>query len=163
MRRPLITVTTAAFLLVSVASTGGTATAAEVRGPASVPAAQCTYRDAFPPGGGTNTGGIPNRYQYANSPYAGARFDSCADSLQIYYGGFSNPRYAYYEIAYTYPSQLGWYRWVDRGMGRRIWSVRPPITRGDWNFKVRACANTIDSPGPGTCTAWSPQLFLHAV
>ncbi|MEU1009821.1 hypothetical protein [Streptomyces sp. NPDC005890] len=43
---------------------------------------------------------------------------------------------------------------------RQVATVRGPA-RGDWNFKVRACAHSIDE-GP-SCTGWSPQLFLHAV
>ncbi|WP_097226723.1 hypothetical protein [Streptomyces sp. OV198] len=155
--------TTAAVLLVSVASAGGVGTAVEAQtARAAAPATLCTYRDAFSPAGGTNTGGTPKRYRYPGSPYAGARFDGCTNTLKVFYGGNSSPRYAYYEIRYTYPSRLGWFSWQMRMGPNRVATLRAPA-HGDWNFKVRACARTIDGPGPGTCTAWSPQLFLHAV
>ncbi|WP_234336233.1 hypothetical protein [Streptomyces sp. NRRL S-1022] len=161
MRRSLTTVAVAALLLVPLASVDGVATAAgQVQGPASAPASPCTLRDAVPPGGGTGIGGVPQRYRFANTPYAGARFDGCADTLKVYFGGYSSPRYAYYEIRYTYPSQLGWFTWKMTMGEHRVATVGGPA-RGDWNFKVRACAHSIDE-GP-SCTGWSPQLFLHAV
>ncbi|QTD99506.1 hypothetical protein [Streptomyces cyanogenus] len=161
MRRSLTTVAAAAVLLLPVASVDGVATAAgQAKEPGSAPATLCTYRDAFPPGGGTNIGGVPPRYKYTYTPYAGARFDGCTNTLKVYYGGYSNPRYAYYEISYTYPSRFGWFTW-QMGMGeRQVATVQGPA-HGDWNFKVRACARSIDE-GPH-CTGWSPQLFLHAV
>jgi hypothetical protein len=153
-------VAVAAAVLVPVVLTGGTATAARV--PASAPASPCAYRDAYPPGGGTSLGGTPERFEYADTPYAGARFDGCANTLKLYYGGYSSSRYGYYEVRYTYPSQLGWYSWRLRMGEYRVATVDAPA-RGDWNFKVRACVGTIDEARPGHCTAWSPQLFLHAV
>ncbi|MEV7812553.1 MULTISPECIES: hypothetical protein [Streptomyces] len=162
MGRSFGVVAGAAALLVPVVSLGGTATAAQARLPASDPASQCAYQDAYPPGGGTDLGGTPKRFKYADTPYAGARFDECANTLRVYYGGYSSPRYTYYEVRYTYPSRPGWYSWQLRMGEYRVATVDAPA-RGDWNFKVRACAGAIDEAGPGSCTAWSPQLFLHAV
>ncbi|MFJ4523949.1 hypothetical protein ACIP4Y_23850 [Streptomyces sp. NPDC088810] len=160
MRRSFTTVAAAAVLLLSVASVDGVATAAEqAKAPGSVPAG-CAYRDAYPPDGGTNIGGVPTRYKHTYTPYAGARFDACANTLKVYYGGYSSPRYAYYEISYTYPSGRSWYSWRMAMGERQVATVSGPA-HGDWNFKVRACAHSIDE-GP-SCTGWSPQLFLHAV
>ncbi|WP_329112733.1 hypothetical protein [Streptomyces sp. NBC_01353] len=33
--------------------------------------------------------------------------------------------------------------------------------RGSWNFKVRACAQSIDDAQGRNCTPWSPQLFVY--
>ncbi|GAA2192194.1 MULTISPECIES: hypothetical protein [Streptomyces] len=161
MRRRLSLVAAAAALLVPVASVDGAADAAEqVSVPGSVPATLCTSRDAYPPSGGTTVGGVPKRYKYTYTPYAGARFDGCTNTLRLYYGGYSSPRYAFYEIRYTYPGRLGWYTWQMPMGERQVATVQRPA-HGDWNFKVRACARSIDE-GPN-CTGWSPQLFLHAV
>lgn len=162
MGRSFPVVAAAAALLVPVVLVGGRATAAQARVSVSAPAGQCASEDAYAPGGGTDLGGTPKRFKYADTPYAGARFDGCANTLRVYYGGYSSPHYSYYEVRYTYPSRLGWYSWQLRMGEYRVATVDAPA-RGDWNFKVRACAGAIDEAGPGHCTGWSPQLFLHAV
>lgn len=158
-RRPLATLCAALMTGTGLALAPGVAAAQPPSStPASAPAKQCTTRDGFPPAGGTNIGGVPNRYKYGSTPYVGARFDGCANTLKLYYGGYSSP-WDYYEVRYTYPGQLGWFTWRLTMGERRVSTVNGPA-HGDWNFKVRACAYGIDEPG---CTGWSPQLFLHAV
>lgn len=162
-RRTLATFCTAVLIATGVALTPG---AAQAQAPSAAPAGQCTYRDGYPPGGGTNIGAVPNppnEYQSRNTPYVGARFDGCTNTLKLYYGGYSSPRYSSYEVQYTCPAQLGWRTWQLTIGEHRVYTINGPA-HGDWNFKVRACASSIDdSQGARPCTGWSPQLFLHAV
>ncbi|UUU26512.1 hypothetical protein [Streptomyces sp. DSM 40750] len=158
-RRSLATLGTAILLGSCLALAPGVA---QAQSPAAAPQGLCTHRDGYPPDGGTNMGGTPSRYQWRNTPYVGARFDGCTDTLKLYYGGYSRPGYSYYEVRYTNEARHGWRTWQLPMGERRVSTIEGPA-HGSWNFKVRACASSIDdAQGARPCTGWSPQLFLYA-
>ncbi|MCX5380419.1 hypothetical protein [Streptomyces sp. NBC_00091] len=135
--------------------------AAAAQAAATAPERQCTIRDGYPPAArNTSIGGTPTKYKYTNSPYVGGRYDSCSQTLKLYYGGYASPRWAYYEVSYTYPTGREWDRWQGRMGENRIVTWNSP-ERGSWNFKVRACAQAIDDAQGRNCTSWSPQLFVY--
>ncbi|MET9887756.1 hypothetical protein ABZZ20_32395 [Streptomyces sp. NPDC006430] len=137
--------------------------------PEATPASLCVSRpprDGFPPGGGNNTGGIPPRYQWGNSPYLGARYDSCPSKVRVFYGGYSGTgflHYTHYVMKYTTPGELGW-KTTQLTIGQhRVWTFTN-ASHGDWNFKVKACFNAPREGGGerSVCSDWSPQIYLNS-
>lgn len=128
---------------------------------ATAPGRQCTVRDGYPPTArDTSVGGTPTKYKYTYSPYIGGRYDGCSHTLKLYYGGNSSPRWAYYEVSYAHPTGREWGTWQGRMGENRVATWDNPEI-GSWNFKVRACAQSIDEGQGRNCTSWSPQLFVY--
>lgn len=160
-RTPVLLCTAVMFASGLAAAPGAAAAPAPAKAPATTPEAPCTVRDGYPPGArNTGIGGSPMKYRFANSPYVGARYESCAGTLKLYYGGHTSPRWAYYEVQYTHPTGRDWKTWQVRIGERRVATWDDP-ERGSWNFKVRACAQSIDDAQGRNCTPWSPQLFVY--
>ncbi|MFI1103927.1 hypothetical protein [Streptomyces melanogenes] len=149
---------TALMIAAGLASVPG---AAAAQTPDTAPGRGCTVRDGYPPQArNTSVGGTPTKYKYTYSPYIGGRYDSCAHTLTLYYGGNSSPRWAYYEVSYAHPSGREWSTWQGR-MGENRYATWSNPEIGSWNFKVRACAQSIDEGQGRNCTSWSPQLFVY--
>ncbi|MFI1972196.1 hypothetical protein [Streptomyces cinnamoneus] len=170
--RPLTAACAAALLgagLMCAPGAGAVGKADATAQPDRSPASLCVSRPphyGFPPDGGTNTGGVPPRYQWGKSPYLGARFDSCPNRVRVYYGGYSGTgflHYTYYVMRYTTPDELGW-KTANLTIGEhRVWTFNS-ASSGDWNFKVKACFNAPVQGGGerAICTDWSPQIYLNA-
>ncbi|MER7947546.1 hypothetical protein ABTY59_09185 [Streptomyces sp. NPDC096079] len=136
-----------AVVLASCAVAAGVVTAPTV----TEAAARGCYEDAFPPGGGINIGGSPNRYKWDNSPYIGARYDRCANRVYVIYGGY---RATHYNVRWVAPG--GPWEQGEVGPGGQ-WSWPP--RHGDYNLTIQACNRS--TFGSSKCTAWSPQLYLN--
>ncbi|MFK8911387.1 hypothetical protein [Streptomyces sp. YS-3] len=135
--------------------------AAAAQTSATAPQRQCTVRDGYPPEErNTGVGGTPTKYKHTRSPYIGGRYDRCANTLKLYYGGYSSPQFAYYEVSYAHPTGRDWVSWQVRMGPDRVATWNNPEI-GSWNFKVRACAQSIDEGQGRNCTGWSPQLFVY--
>jgi hypothetical protein len=61
--------------------------AASAQQPGAMPAAGCFTRDGTAPDG-RRVGANPIRFDYPDSPYAGARYDSCKGVVRIHFGGY---------------------------------------------------------------------------
>lgn len=94
----------------------------------------CFFRDGTAPDGGMNTGGTPPRFAYGNSPYLGARFDSCGDVVRVYFGGYNG---THYNIRYVSPTSARWVQQELAGGPRKVWTITAEA--GDYNFVVQAC------------------------
>jgi hypothetical protein len=157
--RTFPTITACAVLLAAGVSLPPAASAAQRSAPASAkaPAAACTYQDGIAYQG-IRHDRVPPTWQYANTPYAGSRFDSCADVVRFYYGGF--PRLDYYELRYTVISPnevVHTYRDYTSG-GNRVTTIKASHTTLStftyYILEVRACNL------PAACTGWSPKVYL---
>lgn len=115
-------------------------------------AAQGCYRDAYPPGGGRNIGGSPNRYKWDSSPYIGARYNRCNGYVYVLYGGYSATHWNVRWAAPNGPWEQG-----ELPAGKALWSW--PARHGDYNLMVQACNRGFLSRSK--CTDWSPQLYLN--
>ncbi|GHF71156.1 hypothetical protein GCM10010218_60620 [Streptomyces mashuensis] len=163
--RPLTAACAAALLGAGLICAPGAAAAAVGHTPASL----CVTRPphtGFPPAGGTDIGGSPPRYQSGNSPYLGARFDSCPSTVRAYYGGYAGTglfHYTYYVMQYTKPGELGW-KTINLTIGEHRLLTFHEASNGDWNFKVKACFDaTVQGGGQRAfCSPWSPQIYLNA-
>ncbi|MFF2131495.1 hypothetical protein ACFVW1_40305 [Streptomyces olivochromogenes] len=115
-------------------------------------AARGCYRDAYPPGGGTNIGGSPNRYKWDGSPYMGARYDSCRGYVDVIYGGY---RATHYNVRWVAPG--GPWEQGELSAAKGLWSW--PARHGDYNLTIQACNR--GALQRSSCTNWSPQLYLN--
>ncbi|MGW7263407.1 hypothetical protein [Streptomyces sp. NPDC054842] len=115
-------------------------------------AARGCYVDAYPPGGGTNIGGSPNRYQWSNSPYIGARYNRCNGYVYVIYGGY---RATHYNVRWAAPG--GPWEQSELSASKGLWKW--PARHGDYNLMIQACNRGTFSGSK--CTAWSPQLYLN--
>ncbi|MEU0368960.1 hypothetical protein ABZ070_01630 [Streptomyces sp. NPDC006283] len=144
----------------------------------SAPTAPC-FTDGFPPrGGGTPTGRSPVRFKWGNSPYLGARYNRCAGTVKVYYGGypargglFGNiAAYSHYILRYSTPNDFNWHEARLTVGAARVATF--DAFRGDWNFMVKACGGESlgqlfpwgagRNAAPLWCTAWSPLVYLNA-
>jgi hypothetical protein len=128
-------------------------------------AAPCKINDGIATTG-ASVGDNPVRYEYGNSPYLGARYNSCLDVIKVYYGGYDPgvPRgVTHYNVIRH--AQVGSYPPIRFGQGelratttRMVWTVTPrPNANHVASFTVQACRK-----GPvdvsSTCTRWSPTV-----
>ena len=113
----------------------------------------CTIYDGYATTG-EKWGANPPKYEYGNSPYVGARYNSCSDVIRVYYGGYTN---------------LTHYNVLDRVRGQRelkaganmVWTVTPYASTDYWeSFSVQGCVRG-KWPNPSKCTRWSPTVWVH--
>ena len=123
-------------------------------------AAACFIRDGGS-SSGQRVGSKPVRYEYANSPYVGVRYDSCGDVLKIYHGGYTG--ITHYNIKYTdirYP-EPNIFQQVESGPGTaRVYTLTasPFIGRG-FSVAVQACKRG-GFLGRSSCTRFSPMVSV---
>ena len=156
-RRVLViaaTVLTAGVVLAPAAQAGALPQVTTVRvsaPPATAKASACitldgTARNAL-------TYGInPTRYKYSGSPYLGLRYNSCAGTMRVYFGGFNA---THYNIKPVYPNTTQF---------EVLGGLRRSITRNetDWGLKgftVQAC-NRGGLFSSSSCTRWSPTVTI---
>ncbi|MER5928673.1 hypothetical protein [Streptomyces sp. NPDC002054] len=145
LRRAAATVSSAVLL-----TTGAVVVPAAAE--AAAPAAQCYNRNGFPPQkSGNNIGGTPPKYEYSNSPYIGGRYESCGNTITVYYGGYTTNT-THYLLNWN-SDRNAWTSQRLKAGERMKWTLNAP--GNDYNFQVRACNNT-------NCTTWSPMLYVNA-
>jgi hypothetical protein len=141
-------------LLALVASTptvGQPATAAEPN-PPTPDAAACRINDGTS-STGSPRGANPVRYEYGNSPYVGARYNSCLDVIKVYFGGYTN--LTHYNLK-SFFSQ----REMAPGPYRvATWTPEFPGNYVD-TFTVQGCVRG-GFPPHSHCTRWSPTVHVR--
>ncbi len=144
--------------LAGMALLGLVATAAPV-GPAAASgqstrtsyAAACKINDGVATTG-SQVGANPVRYEYGNSPYVGARYNSCTDVIKVYFGGYTN--LTHYNVIYGS-------RQYELAAGpAKVWTVTPPSYDTWVTFSVQGCIRG-SWPQPSRCTRWSPTLYVQ--
>lgn len=118
-------------------------------------AAACLIRDGDSRSG-RRVGSNPVRYEYANSPYVGVRYDSCGDVLKIYHGGFRG--ITHYNIRY-YTAAPNSTKQVESGPGTaRVYTLSAsPFNGYRFSVAVQGCkrGGTFES---SSCTRFSPTV-----
>ena len=102
---------------------------------------------------GRAIGGSPPRFEYDNSPYLGARYDSCGDSVKLYYGGYTG--ITHYNIRWGNTQ-----REVGPGQARVLTLNASQFGEGDVDFVVQACKRGSGPFSTSSCTRWSPPVRL---
>ena len=111
--------------------------------------AACTINDGVA-STGSQVGANPIRYEYGNSPYVGARYNSCADVVKVYYGGYTN--LTHYNLASLFSQ-----REVAAGP-RMVVTVTPDFVGSHLaTYSVQGCIRG-SWPRPSRCTRWSPTV-----
>ncbi|TDU73645.1 hypothetical protein [Streptomyces sp. KS 21] len=118
----------------------------------AAPARDCYSRNGFPTKGGNNIGDTPPRYKFSNSPYIGARYDSCENAITVYFGGTSRTDTTHYTMHWSGDAG-GWHDQKMHNGAHRMWTIEAP--GNDYNFLVQACNGN-------ACTRWSPQIYVNA-
>ncbi|HTK63632.1 MAG TPA: hypothetical protein VL595_14700 [Pseudonocardia sp.] len=102
---------------------------------------------------GTKMGGSPARFKFANSPYLGARWDTCQHAVVLHFGGMKS--------ADAYNIRInGKQREVGGGGGDRVFSISDSdkdMPEGIAGITVQAC-NKGGFLSSSSCTAWSPEV-----
>jgi hypothetical protein len=113
----------------------------------------CTIRDGRSPTG-TPWGKNPTKYEYPDSPYIGARYNSCTGKVVIYYGGYLDepPGLNFYHLRLTNGEQTR----VPPGEAR-IWTINAPGWPSMGIF-TQACKQQFGRPS--VCTRWSPTVTV---
>ena len=152
MRRILRTATVTSAVLAAAALTApsGEAAPATHAGPQA-----CIINDGYATTG-VKWGSNPPKYEYGNSPYLGAQYNSCSDVIKVYYGGYTN--LTHYNAIYGYGS--GHQAELKPGAAM-VWT-RTPYSSGDYweRFAVQGCIRGT-WPNPSKCTRWSPEVWVH--
>jgi hypothetical protein len=104
-------------------------------------------------GEGTPVGSAPLTWKYGGTPYAGARYDGCANTVTFYYGGYTNP--SYYKVKWTLSPKGTTTAYDSYAAGSLKKTLRATHTSGytTYTVQVRACSGTL-------CTRWSPIVYL---
>jgi len=155
--RSTMTVAAASGLLVAglfaapVAGAEQTTTGAQSSGMA--PYTSC-YVDGQTFGEGTPVGSGPLKWKYSGTPWVGARYDRCKNTVTLYYGGYKFP--AWYKVEWGITPQQELHRYDSGGAGSRYKTV--PASHADhtttiYSLRVKACSGTL-------CTQWSPLIVL---
>ena len=129
------------------------ATAHADEGAPAAHAAACTHVDGTATSGAT-LGSNPVKYEYGNSPYAGARYKSCLDVVSIYYGGYTSG-VDYYNIRYDNGDQ-GQFSAATPNM---VFSFEPNGGVNRYVFAIEACKKG-GVFQKSACTRWSPTVSL---
>ena len=127
--------------------------AAEKKLPQRAPAAPCKVSDGWATSG-VSWGSNPPKYEYGNSPYVGAQYNSCTDVTRVYYGGYSN--LTHYNVIY------GSRQYELRAGPRMVWTVTPASFDHQDTFTVQGCIRG-SWPNPSSCTRWSPTVHLNVI
>ncbi|MBF8191290.1 hypothetical protein ITP53_37440 [Nonomuraea sp. K274] len=114
-------------------------------------AAGCVIRDGVS-STGTETGRNPTRFEYTDSPYLGARYNSCTDKVVLYYGGYTNTAAGWhYNVRFT----TGGQRELSPGSSRK-WTFNNP-----GGTSLSAVVQLCKKGGfaqRSSCTRWSPTV-----
>ncbi|UUS35074.1 MULTISPECIES: hypothetical protein [Streptomyces] len=103
---------------------------------------------------GTPVGSGPLKWKHSGTPYAGARYDRCTNTVTLYYGGYKAP--AWYKVKWTLSPAGETHTYNDRAAGSRKKTLPAAHAKGQYTsytVQVRACSGTL-------CTAWSPIVYL---
>jgi hypothetical protein len=143
--------------LATAAAPAGHATASgSARGPR--PAA-CTITDGTSTNGGATRGANPVKYEFGNSPYVGARFDSCADVIKVYYGGYTAESLTHYNVTRGFGSYSAAHTQSELKAGpAMVWTVTPRDHFYE-TFTVQGCRRG-SFLRPSSCTRWSPTITV---
>lgn len=106
---------------------------------------------------GVPTGSNPTRYRYSDSPYVGARYNSCTNKIVVYYGGYapypSSPTsHHFYHLRLTNGDQAE----VPQGLAR-TWTFIAPAGPST-GISAQQCVKV--TLIPAGCTRWSPVVQL---
>lgn len=145
------------------ANSADTAVAAQQASPTAQ--AACTIRDGTA-STGVRVGRAPIRYEYGNSPYLGVRYDSCADVVKVYFGGYTG--ITHYNLRYKesdrHPFNCGGCRFSQMEFGpgtARVWTMTARSPEPHLNtYSVQACkrGGLFES---SSCTRWSPTVTIR--
>jgi hypothetical protein len=104
-------------------------------------------------GEGTPVGSAPLTWKYGGTPYAGARYDGCANTVTFYHRGYTNP--SYYKVKWTLSPKGTTTAYDSYAAGSLKKTLRATHTSGytTYTVQVRACSGTL-------CTRWSPIVYL---
>lgn len=142
------------------ATSADMAVAAQQAGPT---AQACTIRDGTA-STGARVGRAPIRYEYGNSPYVGVRYDSCADVVKVYFGGYTG--ITHYNLRYTesdrVPLRGGTWFQMELGPGTaRVFTMTARSSEPHWNtYSVQACRRG-GLFERSSCTRWSPTVAVR--
>ena len=149
--RTVMTVAAAGAILVAglTVAPGAGAEETTVGPPSRGPYTPC-HVDGETFGKGTPVGSAPLLWKYDGTPYAGARYDSCANKVTFYYGGYTNP--SYYKVKWTLSPKGTTTTYNTYAAGSRQKTLSATHTSGytTYTVQVRACSGTL-------CTRWSPS------
>jgi len=116
--------------------------------------AACVVRDGVGTTG-REIEGNPRRYKYDDSPYLGARFDSCGDSIKIYFGGSTGMTH------YNLRHGTGHQQELSPRKAGVLTIASPSGYQGrNYSFAVQAC-NRGGTFQPSSCTRWSPSVVVR--
>jgi hypothetical protein len=117
-------------------------------------AAGCVVKDGTA-GDGQRLGGSPVRFDYPDSPYVGLRYNSCAGTVKIYYGGYNNITH--------YNVRVNGGQRETRAGERLVLSV--PVNPGrPVSVQVQACQHgewVVVARKPSSCTRFSPPVTVQ--
>lgn len=104
-------------------------------------------------GKGTPVGSAPLKWKYSGTPYAGARYDRCTNTVTLYYGGYKY--LSYYDVKWTLSPRGTTTTYKDYAAGSRKNSLPATHVNGytTYTVQVRACYGNL-------CTSWSPLVYL---
>lgn len=98
-------------------------------------------------------GSNPTRYKYSGSPYLGMRYNSCAGTIRVYYGGFNGV--THYNLKPVYPNTTQ----LEVAGGLRRVLTRNETDWGLRGFTVQGCSRG-GLFSSSTCTRWSPTVTI---
>lgn len=155
--RSTLTVAAACGLLVAGLSaapgTGAVEATAQAQNSGRGPYTSC-YVDGQTFGEGTPVGSGPLKWKYSGTPYAGARYDRCTNTVTLYYGGYNAP--SWYNVRWTLSPAGETHTYNNHAAGSRKKTLTATHADGrytTYTVQVRACSGTL-------CTAWSPIVYL---
>jgi hypothetical protein len=121
---------------------------------AMLTAAACAVRDGTA-AAGQHVGGNPVRFEYGDSPYVGARYNSCEGTVKIYYGGYTN--ITHYNVTVNG-------RQRETRAGERLVLTVPVNPGSPVSVQVQACQLgewVVVARKPSSCTRFSPPVTVQ--
>lgn len=111
------------------------------------------YVDGQSFGEGSPVGSGPLKWKYSGTPWAGARYDRCKNTVTFYYGGYTFP--AWYQVKWGLRPQQELHTYSTQGAGSRYKTVVASHADNTtiYTLTVRACSGNL-------CTRWSPLIIL---
>ncbi|WP_188187758.1 hypothetical protein [Nonomuraea sp. SYSU D8015] len=134
-----------AGLLSASATSAGAVTTAQAS-----TADPCVIRDGTS-SKGYRVGSNPTRYTYDDTPYLGARYNSCTNKVTLYYGGYSAAPGYYYNLRTGAGAQ-----WEVQPGSARKYTMRAP--GGTYMTAMVQLCRRGELLHRSTCTRWSPQV-----
>lgn len=138
--------------LTAAPSAGAEAATAGAQSGGKAPYTTC-YVDGQSFGEGTPVGSGPLKWQYSGTPWAGARYDRCKNTVTLYYGGYKAP--ASYEVKWGLTPQQTLHTYTTQGAGTRYKTMVASHTDNTtiYTLQVRALNGNLS-------TQWSPLIIL---